>query len=113
VDRIAKQTKLAMIKRHMNEGKTMKETADALGTHQSFISSFLERNGVKWERHARHNTRCVRRGSMNGNAKLSERDVKAIRRAQGERYAAIAEFYGVSEKNVSAIKRGIIWGHVE
>ena len=54
-------------------------------------------------------------GTRNPNARLSEDDVKHVRRrlANGEQGRAIAKSYGVSENVISLIKRGITWVHVE
>lgn len=60
----------------------------------------------------RHGTRA--RGSDLKHAKLCEDDIPAIReRARsGERYADIAEDYGVSVSTVHLIKKGATWRHV-
>lgn len=53
-------------------------------------------------------------GSRNGNAKLTEDDIRAIRvrRAAGERGIDLAAEYGISAQNVSNVVAGRTWGHV-
>lgn len=55
------------------------------------------------------------RGSGHGRAKLTEDDVRAIRRlrAMGLSQQAIAIRYGVSQANISAILLGTTWTHVD
>ena len=50
-------------------------------------------------------------GEAHHNAKLSEDDVRAIRKATGS-YPEIAKHYGVSSKMIGYIKRGQSWRHV-
>jgi hypothetical protein len=52
------------------------------------------------------------RGEKNGQAKLTEDDVKAIRK-DARTLAAIACDYGISETCVSEVKRRVWWKHVE
>jgi hypothetical protein len=55
-------------------------------------------------------------GERNGQAKLTRRDVRAIRRAYaraGVSQAALAEQYGVSQSAVGMVIRRVNWGHVE
>jgi hypothetical protein len=54
------------------------------------------------------------RGSRNPNARLSEKDIPAIRRrvANGETYASVAQDYGVSADSVGSIVRRAGWRHV-
>jgi len=60
----------------------------------------------------RHGNRV--RGSAVYGARLSEADLPAIRRraSSGERYADIADDFGVSVSTVSLIKLGKVWNHV-
>lgn len=55
------------------------------------------------------------RGSKNGQAKLTEDDVREIRRrlAADEPQRSIAEDYGVDQATISNINRGVHWTHVE
>lgn len=54
------------------------------------------------------------RGSSNGNAKLSESDIPAIKkmRKDGETYKEIGQRFGVSRVMVGAICQGKFWKHV-
>ena len=53
-------------------------------------------------------------GERNGSAKLTKREVRAIRRrlAAGETERAAAKLYGISHAQVHRIRRGESWGHV-
>ncbi len=55
------------------------------------------------------------RGERKGNAKLTEQDVREIRRllADGETLRAIASSFGVSKGPITMISRGKSWRHVE
>lgn len=55
------------------------------------------------------------RGSKNGQAKLTEKDIRPIRALldEGLKLTAIADLYGVSPQAVSMIKNGKRWNHVE
>jgi len=50
-------------------------------------------------------------GENNGNVKLTEDDVLAIR-ASKERHAVMVERYGVCYETISQIRRRIIWRHI-
>ena len=50
-------------------------------------------------------------GATHHKAKLTDDDVRAIRRASGS-YPEIAKQYGVSSKMIGFIKRGKSWRHV-
>jgi len=57
-----------------------------------------------------------RRGEDNPLAKLSDEDVRAMRRMysrDGATYLQLAASFGVSRANVSMIVRGVTWRHVE
>ena len=51
-------------------------------------------------------------GVNNGNAKLNENKVHAIR-ASGKTHRELAEEYGVSKTTITHIKQGLRWSHVE
>ncbi len=53
-----------------------------------------------------------RKGVHNGNSKLNEQDVVAIRAANGMRLRELASQYGVTPTQISFIRRGKSWGHV-
>lgn len=55
------------------------------------------------------------RGENHGSSKLTEDDVRAIRRriASGDVQRRIAADYGVSPAIITHIKTGHLWGHVE
>lgn len=55
--------------------------------------------------------RPVRRGALINSAKLTEESVLAIRAAKGLQREVAAQF-GVSQKLISNIKRGVAWKHV-
>lgn len=61
---------------------------------------------VKKKRHARL------RGEAHGRAKLTDDDVRTIRRFSGRTHAAIAADFGVSDVLVSQILSGKIWSHI-
>jgi len=54
-------------------------------------------------------------GTKNGNSKLTEEDVKFIKKmiAKGKPYPLIAELFDVHRDAISNISRGITWKHVE
>lgn len=53
-----------------------------------------------------------RKGADNGNSKLNEQDVVAIRAAKGMKLRELASQYGVTPTQISFIRRGKSWGHV-
>lgn len=63
------------------------------------------------QRHA-YSTRLQRPGEGNGNAKLTEVDVRAIRTMSGHTHREIADRFGISKSNVAAILQGKSWRHV-
>lgn len=58
----------------------------------------------------RHGT--LLRGETSATAKLTEQEVLAIRERQGEPQAALAEEFGCTFSNISAIQRRKSWRHV-
>ncbi|MFV8266483.1 hypothetical protein ACNQR9_26045 [Mycolicibacterium peregrinum] len=54
-------------------------------------------------------------GSKHGKSKLTEGDVRDMRRlyCSGATQVSLAELFGVSQSNVSDIVRGKTWRHVE
>jgi hypothetical protein len=54
-----------------------------------------------------------RRGTCNGNSKLSEADVVAIRSAENLKLRELAAHYGVTPTLISYIRRGKNWSHVQ
>lgn len=52
------------------------------------------------------------RGERNGQARLTEDQVRAIR-SDGRKQGAIAAEYGIRQTTVSEIKHGNLWGHVK
>lgn len=76
----------------------------SLGTHADNMRDMVERNrAFAWA--------GKRRGAKNPRARLSEADVRAIRRSE---HAAglLAREYGVSERTVRDARAGRRWGHV-
>ena len=55
--------------------------------------------------------RFLPKGEHNGSAKLTERDVLAIRSDEGI-YRAIAVFYGVHHETISRVKNRKSWRHI-
>lgn len=53
-----------------------------------------------------------RKGTNNGNAKLTERDVISIRASTGMKLRELAAKYGVTPTQISFIRRGKTWGHL-
>lgn len=69
--------------------------------------------GTKLENEAdklRHGTRL--RGEQMRHAKLTEADVRQIRARRGERQEDLADEFGCTFSNISAIQRGVSWRHV-
>lgn len=57
--------------------------------------------------------RSRRPGEANSNSKLNETDIIAIRTAKGITQQKLAEQYGVGSQQISNIRRGISWAHVD
>jgi DNA-binding NarL/FixJ family response regulator len=70
--------------------------------------------GTPAENRADDVQRGVRRGENNGRAKLSEREVVAIRRliSEGVRMAALARAFSISEASVQFIRDRRNWRHL-
>lgn len=75
-----------------------------LGTHLDNMRDMTERQRYK-----------VVLGSKHGKSKLTEGDVRDMRRlyCSGATQVSLAELFGVSQSNVSDIVRGKTWRHVE
>lgn len=76
---------------------------------QPHLRAYGDRNG------SRKHPELVRRGSLNGKAKLSEEAVRAIKNACATKSATqreLASIYGVDHTTISAIARGRLWRHV-
>lgn len=71
------------------------------GTHEQNVADMLDRQRQQ-------------KGSRNGQAKLTEREVAEIRRraAAGERHRILAGEYRVSETTIWRLARGMGWRHV-
>ncbi|HGV4195858.1 TPA: endodeoxyribonuclease, partial [Escherichia coli] len=52
------------------------------------------------------------KGVFNGRAKLSETDVIDIRNSVGMKLSELSTKYGVSEMQISTIRRGNAWRHL-
>lgn len=92
---------------------------DAVGAHNDGDKLNNNVGNLRWATlgdnahdRRRHMTAYV--GSEVYAAKLREADIPEIRRriAAGERHQVIADTYGVSKSNISAIKRRTSWVHV-
>jgi hypothetical protein len=70
-----------------------------LGTHKDNVVDKIKKN-----RHAK--------GSKNGRAKLTERQVWNILKQENKSPADLAEIYGVKLNTIQCIRRGRIWNHV-
>lgn len=53
------------------------------------------------------------KGAANGQSKLTDTDVRAIRQAEGVTQGALASKYGVHQSLISLVKSGKIWTHIE
>lgn len=76
-------------------------------------------SNLRWDTPAGNAADCTRhgrrpRGSSHGNAKLTEADVRVIKRrlAAGDRQQDIADDLGVSKSAIGWIARGQTWAHV-
>lgn len=79
-----------------------------LGTHAENMAD-AARKGRQMSGAAR--SAVAPSGEAQWNAKLTEDDVRAIRRAT-EPYSAIARRFGVSKSNITMIKTGNSWKHL-
>lgn len=81
--------------------------------HHLYLGDVKQNSRDMVER-GRHRTGPVV-GSGNGNAKLTEADVMAIRAmfAAGKTNIEIAARYGVKHQTISKIRRGYFWKHVQ
>ena len=52
------------------------------------------------------------RGAKNGSAKLTENQVVEIRAAEGLSQRGLAAKYGISQKQISDILRGVLWSYL-
>ena len=75
-----------------------------LGTHKDNFNDKIKGN--------RAGNSVMKRGASNMNAKLTEDQVIAIRKAQGVTIYELADQYGVSKSLISSIRMGKIWTHV-
>jgi len=74
-----------------------------LGTQADNIADMLTKH--------RHKPAIAVRGAAHGNTRLTESEVRAIRRATGS-HASVGLAFGVSQTHVSDIKAGRKWGHL-
>ncbi|QEE24479.1 HNH endonuclease [Rhodanobacter glycinis] len=89
---------------HLFEGTARDNLQDMASKGRSNRGKKLPQGNAHWA--AQHPERV--RGSANGNAKLTEADVRNIR-ASEERGARLAERYGVSQTLISGIRKGRRW----
>jgi hypothetical protein len=61
------------------------------------------------------NRKAIQKGSLNGMSKLTEDQVKLIKRriASGEKQVNLAKEYGVNKSQITEIKIGRTWAHVK
>lgn len=52
------------------------------------------------------------KGTVNGRARLTEKDITEIRAANGIRQVDLAKQYGVAQTQISRIRRGEHWRHI-
>lgn len=82
------------------------------GTQADNLREMRERGrGSCGPRHSAIMKEKAARGEGHGNAVLATDDVRCIR-LDGRAHQEIADDYGISRANVSAIKAGTIWTHV-
>lgn len=96
--------------RHLFLGTPKENTADMMRKGRRVAPSTTNR--ARGERHAsKVHPECVLKGEAHPQAKLTETEVRAIRRSTrpGVR---LAEEYGVSNVTISHIRRRLIWRHV-
>jgi predicted XRE-type DNA-binding protein len=87
------------------------------GTHRNGDKADNKLTNLRWATHAdniadKHEHGTVLRGQHVGNSKLTEADVIAIRQATGLQREIAARF-GISRTNVSVIRSGKIWKHLQ
>ena len=89
--------------------------------HKDFDKTNNRRSNLEWVTRSKNVRWTVEAGRANsptgerhGGAKLSEEDVRTIRRRlrSGDRQRTVAAAYGVTQSIVSDIHRGVSWTHV-
>ncbi|ELY6289316.1 HNH endonuclease [Cronobacter sakazakii] len=87
---------------HINGDKTDNTSENLEWSTSSENSHHAYRTGLK-----RGNN-----GVINGRAKLSEADVIAIRNSSGMKLRELSAKYGVTEAQISTVRRGNAWRHL-
>lgn len=89
---------------------------DLDGCHNDGNKENNRSNNLRWDTRTNNEADKIEhgtsnRGDRNGRRKLSSAQVEAIRvaLASGARQREIADFYGVSQPSISAIKSGVNW----
>jgi len=90
--------------------------------HLDDVKSNFKLSNLKWGTHLenirdreRNGGRTPPRGSGHSSSKLTESDVRKIRRliASGKSLRAIARMYGVCNSTISELKQGRTWAHLK
>lgn len=85
--------------------------------HSNGISHDDRIENLRWDTRAGNAADKLRHGTHNrgercGSAKLTERQVRAIRSVHGVPQARLAREHGVSQAQISQIRTGKRWGHL-
>lgn len=82
-----------------------------LGTHDDNMADMAAKHRAGFQQHPEK----APKGERHGNAKLTDENVRSIRRlrAQGIARKAVAQMFGISESNVKAITSHKAWPHIE
>lgn len=99
----------AEIVRRKMAGESLSAIGRAMGVSRNVVAGAAFRKGA-----CQAGLSIVRPGAENGNAKLTEDDVRRIRNAlaAGEKQVALAARYGVDHSNISHIGKRLTWAHV-
>lgn len=79
-----------------------------VGTASDNMSDAARKGRMKWRK---GEVRALPKGGEHHAAKITERDVQYIR-SSPEAGPVLAAKYGVSNVNISRIRRGLIWRHI-
>ena len=81
-----------------------------LGTHDDNMADMTAKHRGRYQQHPE----TVTKGEQHGNAKLTENDVREIRRlrANGTPRQTVAQMFGISQSNVKQITARTAWAHV-
>ena len=94
---------------HLFLGTVMDNNRDMYSKGRGHVFTEHEHKMSKMALQGKHD----KRGSKNGNAKLSEKDVKEIRERSMESDSALAREFHVSAKLIALVKAKEVWKHVD